>query len=390
MLFVAAAVVAGGGYYYWHSSRTAPSAVQAKRPPSTQVSIITVTPTSVALPLTYAGLVAGFREVEIRPQVGGILLKREYEEGSRVEQGQVLFRIDPQPYQVALDRAKAQLAQAQATFVQAEQNFERIEELAKRQVSTPKQLEDARGARDQSKAAVKLAEAEVANANLNVGYTTVSAPVAGITSLISPPQGTLIQAQQTLLTTITRIDPAYVSFAATDSEFMSLRDMNRRRTNPIKPEDITVELQYGDGTAYPIQGKLDVSASAVSRQTGTIQIRAIFPNPDRSILPGQFVRIILRGITLPEAILIPKQAVSQGPQGPFVYVVASNSTAEARPVRISRELKAGWIVEEGLKAGERLIVDGIMRVRPGAPVQAVPAGEKSPSSGPAASGEDKK
>ena len=371
------ALLIGGGYYYWSATRTERPTVQARpSPPPPEVSVVNLVPATIPLPLTYAGRIAGFRNVEIRPQVGGIVLKREYEEGARVSRGQVLFRIDPRPYQVALERAQAQVAQAEATFVQAQQNFKRIEQLASRQIATEKQLDDTRGARDQADAAVKLAQAEVANATLNLGYTTVSAPVAGITSLRSPPEGTLILAQQTLLTTITQIDPAYVNFAVTDEEFKSLRETNRARPDPIKPENIVVELQYGDRTTYPHPGKLDVTASSIDSQTGTIQIRAIFPNPDGSILPGQFVRVVLLGITLPDAILVPKQAISQGPQGPFVYVVAANKTAEARPVKLGRELDAGWIVQAGLKGGEQLIVDGVMRVRPGAPVRPVPAVDK--------------
>lgn len=372
-----AALLIAGGYYYWSATRTErPTAPVRPSLPPPEVSVVNLVPATIPLPLTYAGRIAGFRNVEIRPQVGGVVLKREYEEGARVSRGQVLFRIDPRPYQVALDRAQAQVAQAEATFVQAQQNFKRIEQLASRQIATEKQLDDARGARDQADAAVKLAQAEVANATLNLGYTTVSAPVAGITSLRSPPEGTLVLAQQTLLTTITQIDPAYVNFAVTDEEFKSLRETNRARPDPIKPENIVVELQYGDRTTYDHPGKLDVTASSIDSQTGTIQIRAIFPNPDGSILPGQFVRVVLRGITLPDAILVPKQAISQGPQGPFVYVVAANKTAEARPVKLGRELDAGWIVQAGLKGGEQLIVDGVMRIRPGAPVRPVPGVDK--------------
>lgn len=374
-LLLVGAVLAAGGYA-WLSPRATPSAKKAG-PPAPEVGTLTITPQTIALPLIYAGRVAGFRDVEIRSQVGGIVLKREYAEGARVSREEVLFRIDPRPYQVALDRAQAQLAQAQASFVQAQQNFGRIDELARRQVTTQKQLDDARGTRDQADAAVKLAQAEVNSATLNLGYTTVRAPVAGMTTLRSPPEGTLVLAQQTLLTTITQLDPAYVNFAITDDDYKSLRDLNRSRSTPIKPEDITVELRYGDGSKYVREGKLDVTASSIDAQTGTVQIRAIFPNPDGVILPGQFVRVLLRGVTLPDAILIPKLAVLQGPRGPFVYVVASNGTAEARPVRLGRELDNNAVVEDGLQGSEQLIVDGVMRVRPGAPVKAVAMSDKA-------------
>lgn len=371
LLIVAVGIAAAA--YGWYSMRAAPMVNKAGPAPPPEVGVITVTPQTIELPLVYAGRVAGFRDVEIRSQVGGIVLKREYAEGARVKEDEVLFRIDPRPYQVAFDRAQAQLAQAQANFVQAEQNFRRAEELAIRQVATQKQLDDARGTRDAAEASVKLAQAEVGNATLNLGYTTVKAPVAGMTSLRSPPEGTLILAQQTLLTTITQLDPAYVHFALTDADYQSLRSMNRNRATPIARKDISVELHYADGSKYAHTGRLDVSASIIDSQTGTIQFRAIFPNADGTILPGQFVRVRLRGVTLPDAIVIPKQAVMQGPRGASVYVLGADDKAEGRPIKIGRELDAGVTIEHGLKPAEQLMVEGIMRVRPGAPVRRAPA-----------------
>ncbi|MGE3991550.1 efflux RND transporter periplasmic adaptor subunit [Pseudorhodoplanes sp.] len=381
-IWTAMAVGIAAAGYYWYSVRASAPVAQAKpAPPAPEVAVLTATPRPVSLPLTYAGRVAGFREVEVRAQVGGVLRKRSYEEGARVSPGQVLFRIDPEPYQVALDRAKAQLAQAQASFVQSDQNFRRVEELSRRQVATDKQLDDARAARSQSEATVKLAEAEVRSATLNLGYTTVSAPVGGTTSLRSPPEGTLILAQQTLLTTITILDPAYVNFAVTDDEFRSLREMNQKREKPLSADDIMVELRYGDGSLYPTVGKLDVTASTIDAQTGTIHFRALFPNPDGVILPGQFVRVSLRGVTIENAIVIPQKAVLQGPQGPFVYV-SEEEKAERRPVRLGRQLDEGWIVEDGLKGGEQVIIEGVMRVRPGAAIRLAQEGGRDHAPGP--------
>jgi membrane fusion protein (multidrug efflux system) len=328
----------------------------------------------VPLPLTYAGRVAGFRNVEVRAQVGGVILKRAYSEGAKVKRGDVLFRIDPRTYQAALDRANAQLAQAQATLVQAEENYRRIEELSRKQVATEKQLEDARATRDLARAAVQGAQADIETAKLNIEFTTVTAPVSGATSLSSPPEGSLALAQQqTVLTTITQLDPAYVNFSTSASEFVELRGMNRAREKPLTPEDITVTLQFGDQSTYPVKGKLDVSASTVNAQTGTLQIRSIFPNPDGVLLPNQFVRVKLTGVSLQDVFVIPQRAVSQGPQGPFVYVV--NSTDDgvmARPIKLDREVAGGWAVKDGLNDGEKIVVEGIMRITPGAPVKPVP------------------
>jgi membrane fusion protein, multidrug efflux system len=372
-LLVAALVLAGGAYWLQRGSRAPAPAAAAPPPP--EVGFVEVKPAEVPLRPEYAGRVVGLRNVEVRAQVGGVLRERGFQEGTRVKQEQVLFRIEDAPYRVALARANAQLAQAQATQRQAEENFARIEELSRRAVATDKQLDDARAARDQSAAAVQLANAEVEAAKLNLGYTTLAAPVSGSTTLDAPALGSLIQAQQTLLTTITPLDPAYVSFSVTDEEFRNFRTMNEARATPIRSEDLAVTLLFGSTTPYPQQGRIDVSANLVDVSTGTIQIRAAFPNPDGVLLPGQFVRLQISGVTLPNAVVVPKRAVSQGPQGPFVYVVDAGNLAQARPIRLGQDLERVWVVEDGLKGGERVIVDGLIRVRPGAPVKATAAAD---------------
>jgi membrane fusion protein (multidrug efflux system) len=343
-----------------------------RTPPAPEVGILVVQPAEIPFPQEYAGRVSGFRDVEIRPLVGGLLLKREFEEGATVKQGQVLFRIDPATYEVALQRGEAQLLQGEATLREAEENLKRAEELVRRGAGTEQRRDEARSQRDQALAAVKLAQAEIASAKLNLGYTVVTAPVSGVTALQSPPVGTLIQAQTTLLTTITQLDPAYVVFSFTDEEGLAFRELNEKRAKPITESDLTVDLQIGNARAYPREGKLDTAAQRVDAQTGTIQARAVFPNPDGVLLPGQFVRVRIRGITLPDAIVVPSQSVSQGPQGPFVYLVGANGVAEERPVRLGPELPNGWVIRGGLKGGERVVVDGVIRVRQGAAVRVRP------------------
>jgi membrane fusion protein, multidrug efflux system len=374
LIVVLLAALAAGAGYYWYARQPAAATAQAPAAaqPPPEVGVVVAQPAEVPFPIEYAGRVAAFRDVEVRPLVGGLLLQREFEEGARVKQGQVLFRIDPATFEVALARADAQLQQARATLRQADENFKRIEELSRRQVATERQLDEAIAARDQARAAIGLAEAEIRAAKLNLGYTVVNAPVTGVTALTSPPVGTLIQAQQTLLTQITQLDPAYVNFSFTDEEGQQFRALNERRAKPISEKDLSVELHYAAGATYPQPGRIDTAAQRIDVQTGTIQARAIFANPDGVLLPGQFVRVIIHGVTLPDAIVIPKQAVSQSAQGPSVFVVGENSVAEARPVRLDQELAQGWVVQEGLKSGERVIVDGIIRVRPGAPVRPVP------------------
>jgi membrane fusion protein (multidrug efflux system) len=373
LLFTIALVLGAGvlAFLLWDRGAKNQPAAGNTPPPAIEVGVATAEPREVPLPVEYAGRVIGVRDVEVRALVGGLLLKRGFAEGDKVTQGQLLFQIDPAPYQVAVSRAEAQLQQAQATLRQSVDNFARVEELSRRGVATEKQREDALASRDQARASVQAAQAEIANAKLNLGYTDVRAPVAGLTSLQTPSIGTLIQAQQTLLTTITPQDPAYVTFSFSDEEGQAFRDLNERRPKPITGQDLSVELQFSTGRLYPQRGRIDTSAPRVDPQTGTIQARAVFPNPDGLLLPGQFVRLRILGITLLDAILVRKEAVSQGPQGPIVYVVGANDVAEVRPVRLGQEIGLDWVISEGLKAGDQVIVDGVIRVRPGARVQPV-------------------
>ena len=355
--------VVAAGVLWWKQPPAKQAAPQAPPPP--EVGVIEMQTANVPLPLEFSGRVSSFRAVEIRAQVSGMLQKREFEEGAIVKAGEVLFRIDPRTYEAALSRASAQAAQAQATLVQAEENFKRVEELASQKVSTQKNARRCHRCPRPGAGGVQSTEADMLTARLNLEFTTVKAPVTGPTSLVSPPEGTLIQAQQTVLTTITQLDPAYVNFTFTDAEMRQLREMNARR-RAVRPRDLTVELQFGDGAVYPQPGKVDMRSRTIDPRTGTIQIRAIFPNRDGALLPGQFVRVNLTGIVLPNAIVVPKAAISQGPQGAFVYVIERHGGARApgpaRPRARQRLDRA-----QGAEGGDRIIVDGVIRVRPGMP-----------------------
>jgi membrane fusion protein (multidrug efflux system) len=263
------------------------------------------------------------------------------------------------------------VSQAQATLTQAEENFARTQSLASRGVSTQKSVDDTTAARDQARAALQIAKADLDTANLNLEYTTIKSPIAGPTSLTSPPEGALIQAQQTLLTTVMQVDPAYVTFTTTDRELRELQEIDRRRSKPLRGEDLKVVLQFADGAIHPETGKVDTRSRTVDPRTGTIQIRTVFPNHDNRLLPGQFVRVNIEGVSMPNAIAVPKAAIMQGPQGALVYIVDANSVARTRAVRLDRELTDSWLVREGLKAGERVVADGVIRVKPGARVKAV-------------------
>jgi membrane fusion protein (multidrug efflux system) len=377
---VAVAIV-GGAAFWWTRPASKPAAPAAPPPP--EVGVVELQVQDVPLPLEFSGRVAGYRVVEIRAQVSGILLKREFLEGAVVDVGQTLFRIDPRTYEAALTAAMGRAAQAKATLTQAEENYKRQEGLAAQKVATQKALEDAVAGRDQARATVQSTEAEVQTAKLNLEFTVIKAPVKGPTSLVSPAEGTLIKAQDTLLTTITQLDPAYVNFTFTDSELRSLQEIDKTAEELFDPKNVKVELQFGDGAVYPEPGTVDTRSRTVDARTGTILTRAIFPNHDGALLPGQFVRVKMTGISMPDAIVVPKAAISQGPLGPFVYVVEPDSIARARQVRLYRELPDGFIVRKGLKAGDRIVVDGVIRVRPGNPVKPVPMAAPQPAGGQA-------
>ncbi len=375
------AALLGAGAYWWTRPASQPAAAAAPPPP--EVGIVTLTAADVPLPLQFAGRVAGFRVVEIRSQVSGILLKREFSEGAIVNLGDVLFRIDPRSYEASLARAQAQAAQARATLTQTEENYKRVEGLVAQKVSAQKSLEDAIAARDQARATIQSTQADVDTAKLNLEYTVIKAPVTGPTSIVSPPEGTLVQAQQTLLTTITQLDPAYVNFTFTDNELRALQEINKSRDTLFNADDVKVELQFGDGTVYPQLGIVDTRSRTIDPKTGTILIRAVFPNHEGGLLPGQFVRVNMTGITMPDAIVVPKAAISQGPLGAFVYLVEADNVARARQVRLARELDDGWIVRKGLQSGDRIVVDGVIRVRPGNVVRPVPITPQAPTTPPA-------
>jgi membrane fusion protein (multidrug efflux system) len=362
--------IIGAGVFWWTRPASKPAAAMAPPPP--EVGVVQLTAADVPVPLQFAGRVAGFRVVEIRAQVSGILLKREFSEGAVVNVGDVLFRIDPRSYEAALSRTQAQAAQARATLIQTEENYKRVEGLVAQKVSPQKSLEDAIAARDNARAAIQSTQADVETAKLNLEYTVIKAPVTGPTAVLSPPEGTLVQAQQTVLTTITQLDPAYVNFTFTDSELRALQEINKPNEPVLGGENIKVELQFGDGASYPQVGTVDTRSRTVDPRTGTILVRAVFPNHEGGLLPGQFVRVNMTGVTMPDAIVVPKAAISQGPLGAFVYLVEADNVARVRQVRLYRELDDGWIVRKGLSTGDRIVVDGVIRVRPGNVVRPVP------------------
>jgi membrane fusion protein (multidrug efflux system) len=336
--------------------------------PPPEVTVMTTS--AQALPVTweYVGQTAGSREVEVRARVTGILVARNFKEGERVKKGQSLFTIDPAPFQAAAARAEADVAAAQARLEQARRNAARLKPLFEQNAVSQKEHDDAVSAEAIGAADVKAAQARLTEARLNLEYTRVEAPVSGITTRALPSEGTLISGPNVLLTTVVQVDPIWVNFGIPDNE--QARIQKEAQSGSLKlPRDFEVELRLADGSAYAQRGKLNFADVRVSAATGTREARAEVPNPEGVLHPGQFVRVILKGASRPNAITVPQRAVLEGPQGKFVYLVNDKSQVEPRPVEAGEWTGDRWIISSGLQGGERVIVDGVMKIGPGAPVK---------------------
>ena len=354
----------------------------ADAPPAPEVVVETVKAEALPLELEYSARTAGFREVQVRAQVSGILQERTYLEGSQVKKGQVMFRIDPRTYQAALSRAKGALAQEQARYRQTERDLKRIRELQKKGFASESELDNAVSNFEQSKANIQAAEAEVQSKQIDLDYTTVKAPISGITSKETVSEGSLMVAgdpSASLLSNITQLDPIYVNFAAPDSDVESVRS-GLQNGSLVLPENgkMSVQIKLGDGSVYPLEGKVDFTDSLVDRGTGTVSARAVVPNPDQTLLPGQFVRVQVKGLSIPNAMTLPERAIAQGPGGTFVYVVDEGGVARMRQVTTGHTAKGRWVIVSGISAGDRVIVEGLPKVRPDSPVKvAAPAASQS-------------
>jgi membrane fusion protein, multidrug efflux system len=357
--------------------------------PPTLVAVQEVRARTIPVEFEYPAQTAGSREVEVRARVSGILLKRNFEEGAAVRAGQSLFTLDSAPYAAAAARAEADLAAAEARLAQAKRNAARAKPLFEAKAASRKDYDDAVSAEEVAAADVKAARARLEEARLNLGYTKVEAPVSGVTSRALKSEGTLVSGPEMLLTTVSQVDPIYVNFGLSESEQTRLRQ-EAAAGRLVLPKDnrFEVAIRFEDGRTYARPGRLVFTDARVSSVTGTADARAEIPNPAGEVRPGQFVRAILKGAQRPGAISVPQRAVMEGPQGKLVYVVGAEGKAEPRPITVGEWVGGEWIVASGLKAGERVIVEGLMKVFPGAPVQL--ADPKAPSPQPSPKGEGAK
>ncbi len=340
-------------------------------PPPPEVTAMTVAPRTVALERTYPARAQAADDVEVRAQVEGILLERNYEEGGLVKAGAVLFQIDPAPYEARVQQAEAELDRARAQLREMQRQWKRASQLYEKKAVSESRRDQAQSAVEIAKADVANAEAVLRTARIDLGYTEVRAPISGVTGLRAVSNGNLVTAG-TLLTTIRQLDPMHVLFSMPELDAIALgRQLNSAGEASAPAPRLAVQVQLADGSVYERKGLVDYTAAYVDPQTGTMQARAVFPNPQGVLLPGQFLRISVQGLQLSNAIVIPAKAIAEGPEGPVVYVLNEQNIARPQPVTLGPSVAQDQVIEQGLQAGERVVVDGIVKVRPGDPVRPV-------------------
>ena len=345
----------------------------APAPQLPQVEVISVTTQTVPDEPEFIGEAEASRPVEIRSQVTGILKAVLYQEGRDVKKGDRLYQIDPVPFQAAVASAKAKIAQAEAKVVQAKQDLARVKPLLAEQAVSQKDVDDAVAEDLSSKAALQGAKADLIKAQFDMDNTLITAPIDGLIERSRYYEGRLVSAQTDLLTTIHRVDPMYVVASVPETFLLKRRrDIESNKIMHPGPYQLRGTLTLLDGTIYAEEGTLDLMEPGLRAETGSRVVRMTFPNPKRVLLPGQLVKVVVKGDNKPNAVLIPQRSVLQGPQGPFVYVVNPEEKIEIRPVEASIWHGDQWLIDSGLKAGERVVVNGLMKIGPGAPVKAVP------------------
>jgi len=352
--------------------------------PPALVAVEEVKARTIPVEFEYPAQTAGSREVEVRSRVAGILLKRNYQEGTTVRAGQSLFTIDPAAFEAALARAEADIAAAEARLSNAARNAQRMKPLYAAKAASQKDYDDAVSAEEIAAADLKSLRTRLTDARLNLGYTKVEAPVSGLTSRSLKSEGTLVAGPADLLTTVSQVDPIYVNFGLSDEEQSRFKkEVQAKKLTLPKDGRFDVVIRFEDGTVYPRPGKLVFTDVRVNNQTGTSDARAELPNPAGEVHPGQFVRAILKGAQRPDAIAVPQRAVMESPQGKMVYIFADNK-AMPRPITVGEWTGSDWIVTSGLNPGDKVIVDGLAKIFfPGAPVQ---VGDPNAPQGPPGKG----
>lgn len=342
------------------------------RPP-VEVTVVTVEPVTTPVSFEFVGTTESSRQVEIRTRVSGFLDKRTYKEGSLVKEGQTMFLMDPKPFEAALQQAQGVLAQEEAKWDTAKANLARVQPLAEKNAVSKKDLDDAIGNERSSHASVISARGQVRQAELNLGYTKIKSPLTGLSSKAQKQDGSYLTAgPDGLLTYVAQLNPLWVTFSASENEMLKFRKelLDRALIGP-KDENFEVELILSDGSVYPKRGKVDFSDPSFSSGTGTLLIRAEIDNGEDKLRPGQFVKVKLHGAVRPDAILVPQKSVMETAKGHIVWIVDKEQKAQPRIVEVGGWHGTDWFITKGLSAGERVVVDGILKLSAQTPVKIV-------------------
>ncbi|KAA0254464.1 MAG: efflux RND transporter periplasmic adaptor subunit [Acidobacteria bacterium] len=352
-----------------------------------EVGVVTLSPERVVLTTELPGRTVPYLVAEVRPQVNGLIRERAFEEGSDVKAGDLLYQIDPAPYQAAYDQAKAALAMAEANLPAARLRVERLKGLVDIRAVGQQDYDDATAALLRAEASVAASKAAVESARVNLSYTPIRSPISGRTGRSSVTVGALVAGYQPVpLVVVQQLDPIYVDVTQSSAELLRLREGFRR--GDLKRESSSegrVRLVLEDGSPYPREGKLKFRDVTVDPTTGSVTLRMVFPNPDHVLLPGMYVRAVVEEGVSENALLAPQQGVTRDTKGaPYALVVGKDGNAEQRALQLDRALGDRWLVTKGLAPGDRVLVDGLMKVRPGAPVKPVPAGATPKAGAPPA------
>lgn len=354
--------------------------------PPVEVAVVTVQPASTEITTELPGRLAATRVAEVRARVPGIVLERTFEEGSDVEAGQLLYKIDPAPLEAAHNAARANLQRAEAALLEAQQLEKRYAPLVKAQAISRQEYDQAVSASRQAAAQVAQQKAALEQARLNLGYATVEAPIAGRIGNALVTEGALVgQGEPTPLAVVQQIDPIYVNFTQSTNDLLRLQQAALEgKLSTANKSEAPVSLVLGTGTVYPHEGKLLFSGITVDPGTGQISVRAEFPNPDKLLLPGMFVRGRLTQGMADNVLSVPPQAVQRNPDGSaYVLVADADNVAQIRPVQTGTMMADKWVIDSGLEAGERVIINRFQQIRPGGPVKPVEAGAQPTPAPPA-------
>lgn len=354
--------------------------------PAPEVTVLAVQPQTIPYVISFVAQTESSRQVDIVARVSGFLDRIAYKEGDLVKDGQLLFQLDPKPFQAQLEAARGELQAQQARFTTAEATLARVKPLAAQNALSQADLDKAQGEYDASKAAVFAARAKVTEAELNLGYATIRSPVTGLASRAAQREGAYLNAQspESKLTYVAAIDPIWVTFSVSQNQIAKQREMlARRQVVEPKNQHYEVELVLPGGQRYPHTGRISFADPSFSQETGSFMVRGVLPNPKMELRPGMFVTAYLKGAVRPDAIVVPQLAVQQGSNGHLVYVVNQDGNAEVRPVVVGDYVgDKDIVIAGGLHKGDRVVVDGVLKVAPGRPVKIV-----EPGAGAAGAGE---